>query len=149
MTDEAKEERRSLRKKQELQQDRETITATLATLSTPDTHTAIRDITTLSTPRFARAVVSLVEDKTVMVIAGALKKGNNRPYDAYWLASRKCEIPQRAATGSNGQSDAAGCVASQQATPSIEGLPDACVQEGGETALTDEAPAGCETDGVP
>lgn len=148
LDDEAKEARRKSRKETELQQDRETICGILQTMSKPDTHTEVRSLTALSTPRFAKAIGSLTADKTVMVLAGAVEKGNKRFYDGYWLASRKDQIPQRAATGSNGQPDTARCVASQQATPSIEGLPDACVQAVCESNPTDAKAAGCEVEAI-
>jgi hypothetical protein len=125
--DAEREERRTTRKEKELTDDRQTLIGLLERLPAPETHTKLRTKSRLSGPRFELALDSMIEDETVRLLADFVTKGNNRSYDAYWLAGR--ELPQRSATVSNGQESSDRCVASQQSTPSIEGLTDACVQE--------------------
>jgi replicative DNA helicase len=145
--DVVKEENRKSRKQTELESDRDNLLGILRTMPKPDTRTEVRNLVGVSGPRFSRAAISLIEDGHVMIASQVVPKGNNRFYDAYWLTSRKSQLPQPSAPVSTGQPDADGCVASHQSTPSIEGLTDASACDACDSSLTDAKADRCETEG--
>jgi len=65
-----------------LKEDRQAIVNAMVDLPGPETQTFIRDSIRLGNPRFGFAWASLIKDGSI-IAAGQVKKGNNRPYDAF------------------------------------------------------------------